>query len=77
MTDNPAKLLDLDPTLPAIRTNEVVAGPQGLIRVYGSTGRGNAGVPVAGGFDVNDDGFKGLAFARIQAYPSDGMAQAR
>ena len=38
-------------------------------RFYGSVGNGNLGVPVAGGFDCDGDGFADYAFAAIQADP--------
>ena len=40
-----------------------------LTRIYGSTGDGRAGVPVAGGFDCDGDGFLDNAFAAIKASP--------
>lgn len=42
----------------------------GLIqRVLGSVGNGAAGVPVAGGFDADGDGFEDYAFAAMRASP--------
>ncbi len=41
----------------------------GLVRVYGSTGDGSKGVPVAAGSDVDGDGFEDYAFAALQASP--------
>ena len=40
-----------------------------LLRVYGSTGNGSSGLPVAGGFDTNGDGFKDYAMAAMLASP--------
>lgn len=41
----------------------------GLIRLSGSTGLGSFGVPVAGGFDTNGDGFGDFAMASMLADP--------
>jgi len=41
----------------------------GLQRIYGSSGNGAAGVPVAGGFDADDDGFNDTAFAAMRTSP--------
>ncbi|MEM9532859.1 MAG: hypothetical protein AAGA23_18205 [Pseudomonadota bacterium] len=41
--------------------------PDVLTRVYGSVGDGDAGLPVAGGFDMNGDGFPDYAFAAFRA----------
>ncbi len=41
----------------------------GLLRVYGSTGRGNFGVPVTGGFDCDGDGFSDMAMSAMTASP--------
>lgn len=41
----------------------------GMIRLYGHTGRGDKGVPVAGGSDVNGDGFVDFAKASMLASP--------
>jgi len=40
-----------------------------LQRVYGSTGTGRFGVPVAGGFDLDGDGHNDYAFAAMTADP--------
>ena len=40
-----------------------------LLRVHGSTGNGNKGVPVAGGFDCDGDGFPDSAMAAMGASP--------
>ncbi len=40
-----------------------------LLRVHGSTGSGNKGVPVAGGFDCDGDGFPDSAMAAMQSRP--------
>ena len=40
-----------------------------LSRIYGSVGRGDQGVPVAGGVDVDGDGFRDLAVAYFKADP--------
>ena len=40
-----------------------------LVRVYGSEGDGFRGVPVAGGFDVDGDGFVDFAMASMLASP--------
>ncbi|GJM24675.1 MAG: hypothetical protein DHS20C16_10900 [Phycisphaerae bacterium] len=42
-----------------------------LTRVYGSSGDGRRGLPVAGGFDCDGDGFVDTGFASIQASPLD------
>ena len=39
----------------------------GLIRLYGSEGQGDFGLPVAGGHDVNGDGFNDFAMAAMLA----------
>jgi FG-GAP repeat protein len=44
-------------------------GDTGLRRVYGSTGDGSFGLPVAGGSDVDGDGFLDAAFGAMQASP--------
>ncbi|MCH9696753.1 MAG: FG-GAP-like repeat-containing protein, partial [Gammaproteobacteria bacterium] len=41
-----------------------------LHRVLGSAGNGHFGVPVAGGFDIDGDGFKDSAFSAMRASPS-------
>lgn len=42
----------------------------GLLRAYGSVGEGGVrGVPVAGGFDMDDDGLPDFAFASMHASP--------
>lgn len=41
----------------------------GVQRTHGSDGSGNLGVPVAGGFDLDDDGFPDHAFAAFTASP--------
>ncbi len=41
----------------------------GLLRLYGSTGIGNFGVPVTGGFDVNGDGNLDFAMASMLSSP--------
>ncbi|MFL0810698.1 MAG: hypothetical protein K6L76_09810 [Agarilytica sp.] len=41
----------------------------GMIRLYGHTGRGDKGVPVAGGSDMNGDGFVDFAMASMLASP--------
>ena len=40
-----------------------------LLRVYGHTGTGNRGVPVAGGFDCDGDTLLDYAMASMQASP--------
>lgn len=56
----PALLIDL----------AALGGAQtGITRVYGSTGSGQYGVPVCGGFDCNGDGFKDAAFSQMVADP--------
>jgi FG-GAP repeat len=42
-------------------------GDTGVRRVYGSTGDGSLGLPVAGGQDVDGDGLLDVAFAAMQA----------
>jgi FG-GAP repeat protein len=44
-------------------------GDTGLRRVYGSTGDGSLGLPVAGGSDVDGDGHLDAAFGAMQASP--------
>ena len=46
-------------------------GSGDLKRIFGSDGRGNLGVPVAGGFDCNGDGFNDYAVAYMTASPFD------
>ncbi|MEM6937368.1 MAG: hypothetical protein AAF552_12990 [Pseudomonadota bacterium] len=46
-----------------------------LTRVYGSIGSGKAGLPVAGGGDVDGDGFPDYGFAAFQA-PAGALVQA-
>ncbi len=41
----------------------------GFLRVYGSVGRGNFGVPVTGGFDCDGDGFQDMAMSAMVASP--------
>lgn len=45
--------------------------PNFLSRVYGSVGQGFRGVPVAGGLDINADGFPDAAFSAMLADASD------
>jgi len=42
----------------------------GLRRVFGSAGLGSRGVPVAGGFDCNDDGHVDYGFSAMTADPA-------
>ncbi len=64
---------DDDPTPPVgilkmdLRTTETDNGV--LTRVFGSSGDGRRGLPVAGGFDCDGDGFPDTAYASIQASP--------
>lgn len=44
-------------------------GDSGLRRVYGSTGNGSLGLPVAGGPDVDGDGFGDVALGAMRAPP--------
>lgn len=63
LLQNPALVIDLATT---------ATGSDELIRVSGPTGpttSGRFGVPVAGGFDVDGDGHRDLAFAQIVASP--------
>ena len=46
-----------------------VSTVDGLRRVYGSTGHGAFGVPVAGGADCDGDGNEDYAMAAIRAAP--------
>ncbi len=46
-------------------------GPGEVRRVYGSTGNGSLGLAVAGGYDVDGDGFLDSAFAAMQSSPND------
>ncbi|HEB90940.1 MAG TPA: hypothetical protein ENI85_15305 [Deltaproteobacteria bacterium] len=41
-------------------------------RVYGSTGDGSSGLPIAGGFDMDGDGFRDTAMAAFQATNPSG-----
>ncbi len=45
------------------------AGRDALIRVYGSVGRGNLGLPVAGPGDVDGDGYADVGVAFMRASP--------
>lgn len=45
-------------------------GDEGVRRVYGSTGDGSLGLPVAGGVDVDGDGFADVALGAMQAAPA-------
>jgi len=48
----------------------VIGTPSGEVtRIHGSTGNGSKGVPVAGGYDCDGDGFVDTAFAGIQSSP--------
>lgn len=58
----PAKTIDLA---------NVPTNNGGLLRVYGHTGNGESGVPVAGGFDIDGDGFKDYAMAAMRASPNN------
>ncbi len=46
-----------------------VSPADGLLRLYGSSGNGRFGVPVAGGFDVDGDGHLDFAMASMLASP--------
>ncbi len=46
-----------------------VSPSDGLLRLYGSTGIGNFGVPVTGGYDVNGDGNLDFAMASMLSSP--------
>lgn len=65
---------DSTPELPLPAQNDIdlrsVDYSDGLIRVFGSDGRGNLGVPVAGGFDVNGDGHNDVAMSALSASPN-------
>lgn len=43
----------------------------GLLRVHGSVGRGNFGVPVTGRFDCDSDGFQDMAMSSMVASPRE------
>ncbi len=64
-----------DPTPPVgilkmdLANTETDAGV--LTRIYGSSGDGRRGLPVAGGFDCDGDGISDTAYASIQASPLD------
>ncbi len=47
----------------------VEPGDSRLTRIYGSSGNGNLGLPVAGGGDVDGDGHQDAAFGSFQADP--------
>ena len=49
---------------------DTAAVASGLLRIFGSTGSGNFGVPVAGAHDVDGDGEFDLAFAAMRASPA-------
>jgi hypothetical protein len=75
-----ALLLTLAPRSPAraapTRVIDLLpfGAPSGeLTRIYGSSGDGLRGVPVAGGGDVDDDGSPDSAFAAVQASPLGRM----
>ena len=55
---------------PAVDLADVATVSSQLVRVYGSTGSGRFGVPVAGGGDVDGDGKMDIAFAAMLASPS-------
>jgi len=61
------------PTPTPIATGDIdlreLTTDEGLIRLYGSDGSGNLGVPVAGGYDVNGDGQQDFAMAAMLASP--------
>lgn len=58
--DPPARLLDL--------ASPGAAAPS-ITRIHGSTGTGQYGVPVCGGFDCNGDGWRDVAFSQLVAGP--------
>jgi hypothetical protein len=67
-------IVEPDPPAPAsgiakmdLAVTETDAGV--LTRIYGSSGDGRRGLPVAGGFDCDGDGHIDTAFASIQASP--------
>jgi hypothetical protein len=66
-----ASAADTSPGGPAADTGLDLAllGDTGLRRVYGSTGDGSFGLPVAGGSDVDGDGYLDAAFGAMQASP--------
>lgn len=53
----------------AIDLAEVADDQDLLLRVHGSVGNGALGVPVAGGFDTDGDGFEDYALAAMRASP--------
>jgi hypothetical protein len=54
---------------PLIGLDLAALGDSGLRRVYGSTGSGSLGLPVAGGGDVDGDGLADAALGAMQASP--------
>jgi hypothetical protein len=57
--------------LPPEGLDLALVGDSGVRRVYGSTGDGSLGLPVAGGSDVDGDGLLDSAFAAMRASPLD------
>lgn len=60
---------DLVSGSPASGLDLAALGDSGLRRVYGSTGNGSLGLPVAGGVDVDGDGLGDVALGAMQASP--------
>jgi len=64
-------VVELDPPAPRLGLDLATLGDGGLRRVYGSTGNGSLGLPVAGGVDVDGDGLADMALGAMQASPGD------
>ncbi|HTV17185.1 MAG TPA: hypothetical protein VMG12_00900, partial [Polyangiaceae bacterium] len=59
------------PPAPPLGLDLATLGDSGLRRVYGSTGNGSLGLPVAGGLDVDGDALPDMALGAMQAFPGD------
>jgi hypothetical protein len=68
-SSNESLELDTDAGAGAGALDLATLGDSGLRRVYGSTGNGSLGLPVAGGLDVDGDGLGDVALGAMQASP--------